>query len=146
MLFRSVSQSRYGSGGEENGEGELRDGVGRVGGNGGHGYAELFGGSEIDMVGSGAEGGDELGATLGENFEAGAVDLVVDKDESGAVAGAEGGGGGSELGFEEFEMVATGSVFSLESGFGIGAGAKHQRFHLVRLQFNERESESVGGR
>ena len=97
-------------------------------------------------VGSGAEGGDELGATLGENFEAGAVDLVVHENQGGPVANAEGGGGGVELGFEEFEMVATGGVFSLESGFGIGAGAEHQRFHLVRLQFNERESESVGGR
>ena len=93
------------------------------------------------MVGAGAEGGDELGAALGEDFETGAVDLVVDKDESGAVAGAEGGGGGSELGFEEFEMVTARGVFGPESGFGIGARAERQRFHSCEIKMKIKMKE-----
>jgi len=129
--------------GQKQGEGEFGYGVGGVGRHRGHGDAELFGGSEVDMVGAGAEGGDELGATLGENFEAGAVDLVVHEDQGGPVTSAEGGGGGVELGFEEFEMVATGSVFSLESGFGIGAGAKNQRLHVVSLRLSSPKGEAL---
>ena len=105
--------------GEKDGEGELRDSMRGVGGDGGNGDAQIFGGGEIDMIRSGAKSGDEFGPSLGKDLEAGAVHLIVHKDQGGVVAGTEGSCRGVQIGFEKFELMMTGGVFRIQSGFRV---------------------------
>ena len=114
---------------QENGQGKFRDGIRGVGRNGSDGDPKLLGGGQVDVVGAGAEGGDHPGAKFGEDFEAGAVHLVVYEDQGSSVTSAERGGGGFEFCLEEFKMMPAGGVFCLKGRFEIGARAKNQRFH-----------------
>lgn len=91
--------------GEDQAEGEFRDGVRGVGGDGGNRDAEFPGCGNIDVVVAGAQGGDEAGSSAGEDLQGGPVDPIVHKDQDRGVAGREGGRQRVEPGFEEVEVV-----------------------------------------
>ena len=99
------------------------DGVRGVGGDADDGEAEGFGGGEVDVIEACAAEGDEADAVGGEDFEGGAVGLVVDEEANG---GGTGGGGGGFCGESEFvespdELVGglgVGEVFAVV-GFGV---------------------------
>jgi len=129
---------------EENGQGEFGDGMGGVGWHRGDGDAEFLGGGKVDVVGAGAEGGDELGATLRKDLEACPIDLVVHKDEGCPVARTKRGGSGVELSFEELQLVTCRGVFRPQGGFGVDPGAENQRLHSCELTINH--SQGRGGR
>lgn len=86
---------------EKKGEGEFRNGVGRVGGDRSNGDTKLPGRIVVDVVGAGAERGHHPGAAFRQGLKAGAVDPVIHKDKCSIVATAQWSGGGVELGFEE---------------------------------------------
>ena len=129
---------------EEKRESEFRNGVGRVGGDRGNGDTKLPGRIPVDVVGAGAERGHQPGAAFRQGLKAGAVDPIIHKDKRSPVATAQWSSGGVEGRFEELEMMQTGEIGVPEGGCKVRAGTKKQRFHVVRLQSNERESESGG--
>ena len=131
--------------GEKQGQSELRNGVGGVGGDGGDGDPEFLGGGEVDVVGAGAEGGDQPGAAPGEDLETSSVHTVVHEDKGGVITSAKGCRGGVQLGFEEFQLVSARGVFGFQGGFRIASRTENQRLHVVRLPSDKRESESGEG-
>lgn len=99
--------------GLQEGDGELGDGFGAVGGDVGDGEAEGLGGGEVDVVGAGAaeeDGADATGREVGEN---GAGELVVyeDADGIGRVFCDEGDG---------FQVERDRVKGELDAGVGIG--------------------------
>ncbi|KYK59060.1 hypothetical protein DCS_00187 [Drechmeria coniospora] len=73
----------------DEGDGELGDGLGRVGGHVGDEQAAGVGGVEVDVVEAGAAQEDGLDGELGEGLDDGSVDGVVDEDADGVGAAGE---------------------------------------------------------
>ena len=115
---------------QQQADGELGDGVGRIGGHADDGQAEALGRFEIDVVEAGGAERDQAGAAGGKRLQDVGVEGVVDEDADGGEALGEAHRGVVEARLEEEEFVAGRRRSVAEKDAVVGLGAEDGNAHV----------------